>query len=87
MLSYLKQNGMSILTINKSHLATDVNFTDDKMILSIEDGRELSIPLEWFSGLRKASSKQLTNWRFIGGGDEIHWSEIDEDISVENLLD
>jgi hypothetical protein len=35
-----------MLAINKSHLATDVNFTDDKMILSIEDGRELSIPLE-----------------------------------------
>jgi hypothetical protein len=78
---------MSILTINKSHLATDVNFTDDKMILSIEDGRELSIPLEWFPRLRNATKEQLTNWRFIGGGEGIHWSEIDEDISVENLLE
>ncbi len=86
MLSYLKQNGMSILTINKSHLATDVNFTDDKMILCIEDGRELSIPLEWFPRLRNATKRQLMNWRFIGGGEGIHWTDIDEDISVENLL-
>jgi hypothetical protein len=87
MLNYLKQNGMSILTVNKSHVATDVNFTEDKMILSIEDGRELSIPLEWFPRLRNATKQQLTNWRFIGGGEGIHWCEIDEDISVENLLD
>jgi hypothetical protein len=78
---------MKILTINKSHLATDVNFASDKMILSIEDGRELSIPLEWFPRLRNATKEQLMNWRFIGGGEGIHWENLDEDISVENLLD
>lgn len=78
---------MSILTINKSHVATDVNFTEEKMILIIEDGRELSIPLEWFPRLRSATKEQLLNWRFIGGGEGIHWADIDEDISVENLLD
>ncbi len=87
MLNSLKQNGMSILTINKSHVATDVNFTEEKMILIIEDGRELSIPLEWFPRLRSATKEQLLNWRFIGGGEGIHWADIDEDISVENLLD
>jgi hypothetical protein len=83
----LKLNGMSILTINKSHNASDVSFSESKMILSIEDGREISIPLEWFPKLRNASSEELNNWRFIGNGEGIHWEDLDEDISVERLLD
>ena len=83
----LKQGGMSILTINKSHNAVDISFTEDKMVVFLEDGRALSVPLEWFPRLRNATKKQLNGWRFIGNGEGIHWSEIDEDISVENLLE
>ena len=57
------------------------------MIVFLEDGRELSIPLEWFPRLRKATEEQLNKWRLIGKGEGIHWDEIDEDISVENLLE
>ncbi len=78
---------MSILTINKSRNAVDIAFENSKMIVFLEDGRELSIPLEWFPRLRKATSEQLSKWRLIGKGEGIHWPEIDEDISVENLLD
>ncbi len=78
---------MSILTINKSKNAINVAFENSKMILFLEDGRELSIPLEWFPRLRKATDKQLNNWRLIGKGEGIHWEEIDEDILVENLLE
>jgi hypothetical protein len=28
----------------------------------------------------------LENWRFIGKGVGIHWPDLDEDISVENLV-
>ena len=56
------------------------------MIVFLEDGRELAIPLEWFPRLRKATQEQLNKWRLIGKGEGIHWEEIDEDISVENLL-
>ena len=78
---------MSILTINKSRNAVDIAFENSKMIVFLEDGRELSIPLEWFPRLRKATFEQLSKWRLIGKGEGIHWSEIDEDISVENLLE
>ncbi|WP_118193439.1 DUF2442 domain-containing protein [Albibacterium indicum] len=77
---------MSTLTISKSRKAIDLSFTEDKMIFLLEDGRELSIPLEWFPKLRSATIKQLKQWRFIGDGEGIHWSEIDEDVSIENLL-
>ncbi|MCB9202565.1 MAG: DUF2442 domain-containing protein [Flavobacteriales bacterium] len=78
---------MSILTITKSKFAVEVSFTKGKMIIFLEDGRELSVPLEWFPSLRDATLKQLQNWRFIGNGEGIHWEELDEDISIEKLLD
>ena len=56
------------------------------MIILLEDGRELAIPLDWFPRLRNASPEQLKNWRFIGNGEGLHWEELDEDISVENLI-
>ena len=77
---------MSFLTINKSKNAINITFENSKMIVFLEDGRELSIPLEWFPRLRKATEEQLNKWRFIGKGEGIHWEEIDEDISIENLL-
>lgn len=77
---------MSILTITKSSFAVDILFTETKMIVILEDGRELSVPLEWFKKLRTASKTQLENWRFIGKGEGVHWEELDEDISIENLL-
>ena len=52
-----------------------------------EEGRELSIPLEWFPKLRNASIVQLKKWQFIGNGEGIQWEELDEDISFEKLLE
>jgi len=77
---------MNTLTVNKSQNAVNVLFSDTKMIIWLEDGRELSVPLEWFPKLKKATPEQLNNWRFIGGGEGIHWEQLDEDISNENLL-
>lgn len=77
---------MGFSVISKSSNAVDIAFEDSKMIVFLEDGRELSIPLEWFPRLRKASEEQLKKWRFIGKGEGVHWEEIDEDISIENLL-
>lgn len=78
---------MSILTINKSRFAIDISFSEDKMEVFLEDGRELSVPLAWFPCLRNASKEQLNNWRFIGKGEGVHWEELDEDVSIERLLD
>ena len=77
---------MSTLTISKSQNAINVMFTDAKMIISLTDGRELSVPLEWFPKLKKATPEQLKSWRLIGDGEGIHWEQLDEDISIENLL-
>jgi hypothetical protein len=72
--------------VAKEPRATAVEFNQDALILHLEDGRTLSVPLEWFPRLRDASEKDRLNWRFIGQGYGIHWPALDEDISVPGLL-
>ncbi len=66
--------------------AVDVSVTDDRLSVTLADGRELAVPLSWFPRLREATEAQRRNWRFIGRGQGIHWPEVDEDISVASLL-
>lgn len=66
--------------------AIDVTVTADSLVVVLADGRELSAPLAWFPRLMEASEAQRKNWRFIGQGHGIHWPDVDEDISVEGLL-
>lgn len=78
---------MSTSIIKKSYLATNLSFTEDKMVVYLEDGKEIAIPLEWFPKLRNASKDELKQWRFIGQGEGIHWETLDEDILIENLME
>lgn len=79
---------MSISAVKSPHaLAQDVRFDAHMMHVRLADGREISVPLEWFPTLRHASEKQRTHWRLIGQGVGIHWSELDEDISIAALLE
>ena len=78
---------MNISIQNKSKCASNISFSDTKMLIFFIDGRELAVPLEWFPRLRNASLNELKNWRFIGDGEGIHWVDLDEDILIENLLD
>jgi hypothetical protein len=66
--------------------ATAVRFTDATLIVSLADGREITVPLSWFPRLAGASPEQRAHWELIGHGTGIHWPEVDEDISVPRLL-
>jgi hypothetical protein len=71
----------------KSSTAIDVRFSKKKICVGLRDGREISVPLEWFPRLREATPKQRKNWQLIGKGIGIHWPDLDEDISVSALLE
>ena len=77
---------MSTLTIDTEPLATDVAVSDAMLRVTLDDGRELAVPLEWFPRLRDGSPAARANWRLIGIGEGIHWPDLDEDISVLGLL-
>ncbi|MBI4294844.1 MAG: DUF2442 domain-containing protein [Chloroflexi bacterium] len=67
-------------------MASEVWFDSNMIHIRLLDGRELSVPLEWFPRLRDATDEQRGKWRLIGKGVGIHWADIDEDISVASLL-
>jgi len=77
---------MSISVTRFDPTATDVSVSASLLTVILADGREVSVPLEWFPRLRDASAEQRAHWRLIGRGQGIHWPEIDEDILVESLL-
>jgi hypothetical protein len=66
--------------------AEKVKITRDTLQVDLCDGRTISVPLAWFPRLQKATAEERNKWRLIGKGQGIHWSDIDEDISIEGLL-
>jgi hypothetical protein len=66
--------------------ARHVSFGDDTLIIDLEDGRQLAVPIAWFPRLAQADPAQRSKWELVGRGIGISWRDIDEDISVENLL-
>ena len=66
--------------------AQNVSVTADTLAVDLSDGRSISVPLAWFPRLLHGTPDERNNWRFIGGGVGVHWPDLDEDISVENLL-
>lgn len=58
---------------------------EDFLIAHLSDGRTISVPLAWYPRLLHASRDERGNWRLTGDGEGIHWPDLDEDISAENL--
>jgi hypothetical protein len=79
------RSGVATL-VSSEPIATAVAFADDSLVVTLEDGRILSVPLEWFPFLRDASPKARRNWRLIAKGYGIHWPTLDEDISLPGLF-
>ncbi len=66
--------------------AMNVSVTDDALAVQLSDGRDISVPLSWYPRLVHATQIERDHWELIGGGQGIHWPDLDEDISVEMLL-
>jgi hypothetical protein len=63
-----------------------VSATEDDLIAELADGRKISVPLAWFPRLLHGTPEERNNWRLIGNGEGIHWPDLDEDVSAENLI-
>ena len=64
----------------------NVTVTKDTLELELADGRTVTAPLAWYPRLLHGAARERANWRLIGGGEGVHWPDLDEDISVENVL-
>lgn len=78
---------MSSSTVeSQTATAAHVRVNADALTVELADGRVLSAPIGWFPRLSHGTTDERNHWRLIGGGRGIHWPNLDEDISVENLL-
>ncbi len=77
---------MNFSTTKVPTYAQDVTVAEDTLTVELSDGRSISVPLAWYPRLVHGTLEERANWRLMGQGAGIHWSALDEDISVENLL-
>ena len=66
--------------------AQAVRIDNDELTVDLYDGRSIRVPLAWYPRLAHATPTERSNWRWIGDREGIHWPDLDEDVSVQNLV-
>jgi hypothetical protein len=79
---------MTIGNGNKIHeiLAVGLRFQRDRLVVELDDQREVSVPLDRYPTLLNAPRAQRADWQLIGPGKAFHWPMLDLDISVAGLV-
>jgi hypothetical protein len=76
----------TLATEIRTALARSISVTEDSLMVDLDDGRTITVPLAWFPRLLNGSDEERRDFRLIGRGEGIHWPQLDEDISVEGLI-
>lgn len=66
--------------------AVGLRFAKGRLIVQLEDEREVSVPLNRYPTLERARPGQRNAWRLIGRGVGFHWEALDLDLSVEGIV-
>lgn len=74
------------ISVSVDAKASSVKVTEEDLMVTLVDGREIKVPLAWFPKLLRATPAQRNKFRLIGEGIGIHWPELDEDLSVAGIL-
>jgi hypothetical protein len=59
----------------------------DGFLVTFADGRDLYVPYAWFPRLLNATDEERTNYYLTENGKGICWPDVDEDVSVQGLLE
>ena len=70
--------------LERAAQAVNVKFSEDRLIVDLDDGRTISVPLAYYPRLYHGTLVERENWVIEGEG--IHWPELDEDIRTADLL-
>jgi len=76
----------SLAVVEREAVASEVVVTEDELVVSLVDGRRISVPLVWYPRLSHATQTEREKYELIGRGTGIHWPLIDEDLSVSGIL-
>ena len=76
----------SIRVSNSRPTATAATVVADRLHVTLADGREVIVPVNWFDWLADATEEQRSELDLIEGGEGIWWEQLDEGVSVPGLL-
>jgi hypothetical protein len=54
--------------------------------VTLEDGREIAVPVDWFEWLARATPSQRSDLAIIEGGVGVWWEQLEDGVSVPGLL-
>ena len=77
---------MTTLVLESDPTIISIEILHNRLVVQLQDERQLVIPLDWYPRLLHATVKERQNWQLLGDGYAIHWPELDEYIGVEGLL-
>ena len=80
-------NGMKSTVLELGSVAVEARTEREKIVVRLADGREISFPFALNRKLREAEDAQRANIEIICGGTGLHWSDLDEDLSVIGILE
>jgi hypothetical protein len=69
--------------VNPGARVMNVSSTDHVLVVDLEDGRTISVPLAWYPRLLHASQKDRDDWQVSGGGFGIHWPIASGEVTCE----
>lgn len=70
----------------KNAKVKEVGTDSGKLTLWLDDGRVISLPLNWYPSLAEATAEERANRRMCAAGHGVHWPALDYDLSVDGLL-
>src|SRR3954466_15697522 len=66
--------------------AVGLRFEKGRVVVELDDGREVSVPLSRYPTLQRARRAERSAWRLIGRGVGFHWPALDLDLSVRGFV-
>ena len=77
-----------VLIIEKGLRAVDLRVykTLDLMVVVLNNRKALEIKLSDYLKLKKASEKELMNWKLLYGGEGFEWEALNYDLSLKGFL-
>lgn len=66
--------------------AATVAVDQARLRVLLKDGREISVPFDWFDFLCNATDAQRQDCRLDAGGEGIYWDQLEDSISVPSLF-
>jgi len=60
--------------------------SEDSLTVDLVDGRTIIVPLVWYPRLWHGTPAERNTFEIIGNGTLLHWSDLDEDLSVSGIL-